>query len=172
MSNGIDEEEEFEELEEELEDEDFGPDDDDDPVPFDEFEDDDDFEDLESGSGGGGGGGGGDFDTSEANYEEAIKANPKRLNAAQRKKALALIEGIIDAAELSDSEGQARAWKKLNDKVGVATARPFDIKAEYTENDVIDHAKFGIGYVVELIHTKKISVLFEEGLKKMACNIG
>lgn len=167
MSNGIDEED-VEELDEDLEEGDFGPDDGD-PIGFEDFEDDEEFEELE---GGGGGGSSTDVDISEANYEEALKANPKRLSAAQRKKASALIEGIIDGAELSTPEGQTKAWTKLNDQIGVAHARKYDIKAEFTENDVIDHPKFGVGFVVELVHAKKIEVLFQEGLKKLACNVG
>lgn len=174
MSNGRDDEEEIEEMDEDLDDEDFGPDDDE-PIGFDEFDDDDDFEDLDDDEadvgGGGGGGGAGNLDTSEANKEEALKANPKRLTAAQRKKASALIEGIIDTAELTHQEGLERAWAKLNEKIGDEHARKYDIKAEFTENDVIDHPKFGIGYVVELVHPTKIEVLFEDGLKKMVCNL-
>lgn len=166
MSNGIDEEE-VEELEEDLDEDEFSPDEGD-PIGFDDFEDDEDFEGIE----GGGGGGSTDADLSQANYEEAIKANPKRLSSAQRKKASLVIEGIIDGAELSNPEGQTKAWNKLNEKIGVAHARTYDIKAEFTENDVIDHPKFGIGFVVELIHPKKIEVLFMEGLKKLACNVG
>ena len=166
MTKGIEEEEEEEvqELDGEM-DESFAPDD---SMTFDDY--DDDFSDIESG--GGGGGNSGDAVLTESNYEDAVRANPKRLSAAQRKKASSIIEGIIDDAELTDPESQSRAWGKLNDKIGVAHARKYDIKAEFTENDVIDHPKFGIGFVVELLNPKKVEVLFEDGLRKLACNIG
>jgi len=112
-----------------------------------------------------------DSDLKDANYDDVVKANPKRLNAAQRKKAASVIEGIISHAELTDPEGQARAWKKLSDKIGVAHARPFDMTAELTENDVIDHPRFGVGFVVQLLTPTKVEVIFEDGLKKMAHNL-
>lgn len=162
MSNGIDEEEddlEVEELDGELDD-DFGADDD---LGFD-----DDYEEEE----GGFSDRRSDAGLTESGYEGAVRANPKRLTVAQRKKARSVIEGIIDDAELSDPEGQQKAWKKLNDKIGVAHARAYDIKTEFTENDVIEHPRFGIGFVVELVSPKKVEVLFEDGLRKLACNIG
>lgn len=164
MTNGIDEEEdddlEVEELDGELDD-DFGADDD---LGFDDddFEEDSGFSrDIRSDAG-----------LTESRYEEAVLANPKRLTVAQRKKARLIIEGIIDDAELSEPEGQKKAWNKLNETIGVAHARPYDIKAEFTENDVIEHPRFGIGFVVELVSPKKVEVLFEDGLRKLACNIG
>lgn len=163
MSNGIDEEEDLdvEELDGELDDEDFGADDD---LGFDE---DDDYEEE-----GGFRNNRNDAGLIESRYEEAVLANPKRLTVAQRKKARSIIEGIIDDAELSEPDGQKKAWDKLNEKIGVAHARAYDIKAEFTENDVIEHPRFGTGFVVELVSPKKIEVLFEDGLRKLACNIG
>ena len=161
MTNGYEEEEEVEDVEElegEL-DEDFGPEDEDEEIGFDDFD-----EDFTEGSA--------DASLTESKYEEAVRANPKRLSAAQRKQASLIIEGIIDAAELTSPDGQERAWQKLNTKIGVDHARPYDMKAPFTENDVIDHKKFGIGFVVELVNPKKIVVLFEDGLRRLACNIG
>ena len=112
-----------------------------------------------------------DVDLTETSCEDAVRANPKRLSAAQREKASAIIEGLIDDAELSEPKGQKRAWGKLNEKFGDHHPRPFDISAALTANDVIDHPKFGIGFIVELINPRKVEVLFEDGLRKLACNI-
>ena len=113
-----------------------------------------------------------DVDLAEQSCEDAVKANPKRLSAAQRKKASAIIEGLIDDAELSNPEGQKRAWDRLHEKFGADHPQPFEISADLTANDVVDHPKFGIGFVVEQINPKKINVLFEDGLRKLACNVG
>lgn len=112
-----------------------------------------------------------DDSLTEKSCEDAVHANPKRLSAAQRQKASAIIEGLIDDAELSEPRGQQRAWKKLDQKFGTDHPRRFDISAEVTANDVIDHPKFGIGFVVELIHPRKVEVLFEDGLRRLACNV-
>ena len=112
-----------------------------------------------------------DESLTESSCEDAVRANPKRLSAAQRRKASAVIEGLIDEAELTDPDGQKRAWNKLADKFGVEHPEPFDISTGLTANDVIDHPAFGIGFVVELIHSKKVEVLFEDGLRKLVCNV-
>lgn len=112
-----------------------------------------------------------DVDLTETSCEDAVKANPKRLSAAQREKASAIIDGIIDDAELSDSHGQQKAWEKLEEEFGTDHPVEFDITAQISANDVIDHPKFGIGFVVTLINENKIEVLFEDGLRKLACNI-
>lgn len=112
-----------------------------------------------------------DVDLTEESYEDAVKANPKRLSAAQREKASAIIEGMIDEAELSDPDGQKKAWDKLEDEFGTDHPVEFDITADISANDVVDHPKFGIGFVVAKVNDKKIEVLFEDGLRKLACNI-
>lgn len=112
-----------------------------------------------------------DVDLTETSCEDAVRANPKRLSAAQRQKASAIIEGIIDEAELTDPDGQSKAWEKLEEEFGIDHPVEFDITADISANDVVDHPKFGIGFVVEKINDKKIEVLFEDGLRKLACNI-
>ncbi len=130
-----------------------------------------DDEDFEDGPNGGGLDSDSDVDLTKEGYKDAVKANPKRLSAAQRKKASAVIEGVIDDAELSDPDGQVRAWKKLHQKFGDKHPRAFDISAEIGPNDVIEHPKFGIGFVVEQVKPTKVQVLFEDGLRKLVCNL-
>lgn len=117
---------------------------------------------------GGGGGSSRDADLAAVDYEQAIKANPKR-QEIQRKRAR-MIEGVLDTAELTTEEGSAKAWKSLQKQAGDAKPRKFSVKDEYTENDIIEHPKFGEGYVVEILTATKISVLFQEGLKRLAHN--
>lgn len=109
-----------------------------------------------------------DDDLIDTSYEGAVKANPKR-QKVQRKRAR-VIEGILDTAELSDEDGRAKAWASLQKQAGGAKPRPYAITAEYTENDVLEHPKFGEGYVVEILTATKISVLFEDGLRRLAHN--
>lgn len=106
----------------------------------------------------------------DTHFEGAVRANPKRMKIAQRKKATSIIEGIISDAELVSPEGQAKAWKKLNKKSDISQAKPFDIHAALTENDVVDHPRFGIGFVIQLLSPTKVEVVFESGIKRLACN--
>ncbi len=157
---------------EELADDEFGDDDfdgelDDGPLDDDlEIEDEDPIDDEEekppsrSGS---------DDDFTSLDYEQALKVNPKR--AKMLRKRARHIEGILDAAELADPKGAAKAWKKLNENTDTKDRRAYNVADEYSENDVIEHAKFGIGFVVEILSDRKIAILFEDGLRRLVCNM-
>ncbi|MBA2660946.1 MAG: hypothetical protein H0U74_01520 [Bradymonadaceae bacterium] len=106
----------------------------------------------------------------DTHFEGAVRANPKRMMVAQRRKASSIIEGIISDAELVSPDGQSKAWKKLNKKSDVSLARPYDIHAALTENDIVDHPRFGVGFVIQLLSPSKVEVLFESGTKRLACN--
>ena len=111
-----------------------------------------------------------DDDLLKSNYEQAVKANPKR--AQKHQKRARIIEGVLDAAKLETEEGIAKAWVALQKQAEGAKLRKFNMSEAYTENDVISHPKFGEGYVVEILTSTKISVLFEDGIKKLAHNKG
>ena len=101
-------------------------------------------------------------------YEQAVKANPKR--ATKHQKRARIIEGVLDKATLDTEAGIAKAWATLQKQAGDAQKRDYSMKDEYTENDVVVHPKFGQGYVVEILTSTKVAVLFEDGIKKLAHN--
>lgn len=117
---------------------------------------------------GGGGGSTRDDDLVTNTYEDAVRANPKRQSMHRRR--ARVIEGVLDTAELNTPEGVEKAWQTLEKETSNANVKAYDIKAEYTENDVLEHPKFGVGYVVEILSQSKIAVLFEDGIKRLAYN--
>ncbi len=44
-----------------------------------------------------------------------------------------------------------------------AEPKKYTIRGEFAADDFIDHVKFGLGVVIELAATNKISVMFEDG---------
>ncbi len=103
--------------------------------------------------------------------ENAVKANPKRVSAAQRKKNRKLVEGIIDSTYFESPESAEKAYAKLKEETNLDAAKPYSLDVELTENDTVDHPKFGVGFVLELISPTKVEVLFEDGeLIKLVCN--
>ncbi|XPV76472.1 MAG: hypothetical protein ACNI27_00765 [Desulfovibrio sp.] len=48
-------------------------------------------------------------------------------------------------------------------------AKPYAITAIFKDGDVVKHAKFGLGKVLELVPPNKVKILFEEGTKLMIC---
>lgn len=103
--------------------------------------------------------------------ENAVKANPKRVSPAQRKKNKKLVEGIIDSTYFESPESAVKAFDKLKEETNLDAAKPYSIDVELTENDTVEHPSFGVGFVLELISPTKVEVLFEDGeLVKLVCN--
>jgi hypothetical protein len=168
------EEESFEEIDDDFEAE-VGDDIEDDDIDLGDIDEDDvgdfDAEDAEEAPRrrtGGGSSNKDDADLLTSNYELAVKANPKR--AQKHQKRARLIEGVLDTAELTTDAGAAKAWNALQNQASDAKKRAYSVKEEFTENDVIEHPKFGEGYVVEILTSTKMAVLFEVGVKKLAHN--
>lgn len=167
------EEESFEEIEEEF-DGDAADDIDDDDIDLAEIDDDEvaDFDDADDEApprrSGGGSSSKDDDALLTSNYEQAVKANPKRANKHQKR--ARIIEGVLDTAELGTPEGTAKAWNALQKQAADAKKRKYKVTDEYTENDLIHHPNFGEGYVVEILTSTKMSVLFEDGMKRLAHN--
>ncbi len=109
---------------------------------------------------------------SDASVETALRANPKRAQArAQaRRKAASMVEGVLTYAELSKPEGQLKAWEAMNEKTEATVPKKYSLKDAFAQNDTVEHAKFGIGFVLEELSDTKISVLFESGIKKLVCD--
>jgi hypothetical protein len=103
-----------------------------------------------------------------ADPEQMVRANPKRQNRQQ--KLARTIEGVLDTAQLGTEEGAAKAWATLRSQSNGVKPRKYSLKDEFTVNDVIKHPKFGEGYVVEILTSSKIGVLFEDGVKRLAHN--
>lgn len=78
---------------------------------------------------------------------------------SKSKEALSKIQAANDEEEV---------WHR---KLNLATAKPvpYSMTAFFATGDVLDHAKFGLGVVQEILPPDKIRVLFREGLKMLRC---
>jgi hypothetical protein len=118
-----------------------------------------------------------DFEATELDDEmlekpnaDAAKANPKRETAAVRKQNRKIVEGIIDKAYFESEEAIQRVYGELKEGSDMAAAKEYSLGVELTENDVVKHPTFGLGFVLELMSPTKVEVLFEDGVKKLVCN--
>jgi hypothetical protein len=111
-----------------------------------------------------------DDDMLEKPNADAAKANPKRETAAVRKQNRKIVEGIIDKAYFESEEAIQRVYEELKEGSDMAAAKEYSLDVELTENDVVEHPKFGLGFVLELMSPTKVEVLFEDGVKKLVCN--
>lgn len=65
---------------------------------------------------------------------------------------------------------EQRKWSRVMGKVEGTEPQAYNMSETYEEQNVIDHAKFGVGVITEVIDPNKISVLFEEGEKTLVHN--
>jgi hypothetical protein len=63
--------------------------------------------------------------------------------------------------------GGSQSWDEVMSQVDEKKARSYDLRDTYRAEEIIQHAKFGVGKVVEVVSASKISVLFKEGRKMM-----
>ncbi len=49
-------------------------------------------------------------------------------------------------------------------------AKKYSTQGNFKENQMIDHATFGIGFIVAVIERNKIEILFKDGPKRMVQN--
>ncbi len=111
---------------------------------------------------------GDDIDDAETDDEEQdiIKA-PTRTRTRRRTAARGpTIEGI-PKAKLEKPEMAKEAWDKLASRFADAEIVDYTVTVTLTENDVVRHPKFGIGFVVEIPGARKAEILFDDGLRKL-----
>lgn len=102
----------------------------------------------------------------ENSIEDAILVNPKRAEV-QKYRSRPEIRNGVDFTKEDEIE---RIWTLLEEEEH-DTPKKYDLKkADYTETDVLKHPTLGKGYILEILPNKKISVLFEDGLKRLAVN--
>ena len=65
---------------------------------------------------------------------------------------------------------EQRKWSRVLSKVDAESPMDYAMSATYEANDVINHTKFGVGVVAEVIDPSKVSVVFEHGIKTMVHN--
>ena len=67
-------------------------------------------------------------------------------------------------------EKEKKLWEESLARKDLTSAIPYSMAGSYEFDDLIDHAKFGMGIVTNVINSKKMEVLFEAGYKAMVCN--
>lgn len=107
---------------------------------------------------------------SDAMVAVALQANPMRQQA--RRKRISIIEGLVNQNELETDDGKIRAWTTLKTRAdqGELPPKNYGINIELKDGDFVLHPNFGQGFVIETLSPTKVSILFEDGLRKLVCN--
>jgi hypothetical protein len=95
--------------------------------------------------------------TRAASTDSAV---PKEKKAADKKR--------VKLRRIQEKEKEL--WKETLAKKDLTLAKNYVMSDSYEPEDVINHARFGVGIVTQVITSTKMEVLFEEGYKCMVCN--
>lgn len=64
---------------------------------------------------------------------------------------------------------EQKKWVSVQSQIEGQNAKKYSMEGEYKVDAVIRHPEFGLGLVQGLAGTRKMEVLFEDGLKTMRC---
>lgn len=67
-------------------------------------------------------------------------------------------------------EKETELWKEILANKDSASAKLYTMGGSYKIDEIINHSKFGIGIVTNIITPQKMEVLFEDGYKFMVCD--
>ncbi len=90
-------------------------------------------------------------------YRPVTESNIKKMKEAVKKKA-------------PPKTKEERRWSRLLNKVDFEEPVDYQMDKSFGEREVINHSKFGMGVVVEIMDQTKISVAFKEGTKTLVQN--
>lgn len=74
-------------------------------------------------------------------------------------------------AVLSESQASLQWDLKIRNRQPDAPTWEYSISETYKANDIINHPKFGVGFVEKILSDKSMSVLFSDSVKLLAMNI-
>jgi len=79
--------------------------------------------------------------------------------------------GGVARSRLDKPEHAQKAWDELTAHVDKSIEPvPYSIRDNFEKGARVNHPKFGIGHVVEIISPQKIEVLFSDSLRKLVQN--
>lgn len=98
---------------------------------------------------------------------KAARTTAKRSPAARSSSAAkAAATRALRAKERALAEIEAR-WEGAMDGRDKGSSRPYDVHETYAEDDIVLHAKFGLGIVLEVTGAKRAKVLFRDAERQL-----
>lgn len=73
------------------------------------------------------------------------------------------------AARTKKARDAANKWEELLARRSTAYAKKYTMQASFELDDVLEHEKFGFGFVTKVKAEGKMEVLFKDGVKLLVC---
>ena len=98
------------------------------------------------------------------------ECNHKHLRDDESKINVAPIsKGLLSQDDFESEETLRLAWIRLIKDLKKETVQKYSIKSHYKSADVIEHSKYGLGVVCEILENGKLNILFEDKMRKLVC---
>lgn len=63
-------------------------------------------------------------------------------------------------------------WEEFFAKHKASAAKPYQFRLEYNEQAIVEHPKFGVGFVSEVVSNSKVEITFKDGRRILVHNRG
>jgi len=67
------------------------------------------------------------------------------------------------------SANPAREFRRLIEGRDLSEAKPYDVGLDLVVGGLIEHPRFGLGVVTEMLGADKVNVTFEDGPRRLIC---
>lgn len=104
-----------------------------------------------------------DDDDDDQDIAKAVKPPPRKRSTTRGQGVLA----GVTRAKLDDPKVAADVWQKLRDKHGELDPRPYSIAEVFQPDDIVEHKKFGIGFVIATPGGTQVEILFDDQVRKL-----
>ncbi|MDR1166348.1 MAG: hypothetical protein LBO66_10890 [Deltaproteobacteria bacterium] len=105
---------------------------------------------------------------------KAVKA-PKAPKAPKEPKAPRVAKNTKEAKELRRKEDEKdslqKEWRDKSERLDLAKIPAYDVTGSFDRDQAINHATFGMGFVVKVIPPNKIVVNFESGTRTLIMKV-
>lgn len=103
--------------------------------------------------------------------EEPEEAEPPPRRPRRRAPVRPGTIGGVARSRLDKPEHAQKAWDELTAHIDPEDEPvPYSIRENFEKGSRVNHSKFGIGHVVEIVGPQKIEVLFSDCLRKLVQN--
>ena len=113
-----------------------------------------------------------DADSLDDDFDDEPEETPPPRRKTKRKspkQVVPMVEGI-PKSRLDKPDMVKKAWDKLAARLSGTEPTKYSIRECLTVDAVVDHPKFGIGYVVDIPAASKAEIIFEDRMRRMVHN--
>ena len=101
----------------------------------------------------------------ELDFEEEIEIPKKKVRRSRAKTKVPMVMGV-PKSKLADPTVAASVWEKM-DHANKDEGLAYNIKVVLTEGAVVEHKRFGRGFVLSIPVVNQAEVLFNDGVRKL-----